>query len=97
MKHKPEDIVFLEAYGSYVIVWLTDGRRTVHCRGLSYWQRLYDNRFVRIHHSFLVNRQAISSINISKRTLRLYCDIELPISRRKVKSIKDAMRILPAY
>lgn len=82
---RPEEIMYLAAEGSYTRLHLTEGREARVSRKIKAVQALLDSdRFVRIHHSYVVNLQYVSGMrNRSQASVQLGPDIELSLSRSR--------------
>ena len=91
-----EDIVYLEAQGSYSEVHLLDGRRSRISKKLkSALEILGSEDFVRIHHSYLINLSHLSSLKGGEHASVALCNgIELPVSRSKKADFFNLFRRL---
>ncbi len=87
------DIIYCKAEGSYTILYMNDGRKTLVSRNLKDFENLLvDSGFVRVHHSYLIN------INHVQKYVRgeggyvvMTGDHHVDISRRKKE---DFLRLL---
>lgn len=79
----PSEIVYVESCDTEVIVHASDGRELHNRTGISQWESLLGEPFVRIHRSFLVNRRYVTEFGSD--SVRLMGDITLPISRKYQK------------
>ena len=79
-----EDILYVESNDDATVVVATDGRRFKNYTPISQWEANLSPQFIRIHRAFLVNRSAITRVDVD---LLYVGDIELPISRK----YKDAV------
>ncbi len=61
------------------MVYATEGRRFRNKTGISQWESILGDGFVRIHRSYLVNRAAITSVGPDSLTAS---GQTLPISRK---------------
>lgn len=82
-----EEILFIESNDSITTVYATDNRQFRNKTPISQWEAILGKWFVRIHRSFLVNKNAISRTDIDTVYIG---NTELPISRK----YKDAVRNL---
>jgi two-component system, LytTR family, response regulator len=58
-----DDLILLEADGSYTKAYLTGGRIIIICKGLKEFELiLNDNEFLRVHKSYLINLQHIAEL-----------------------------------
>jgi DNA-binding LytR/AlgR family response regulator len=84
------DILYIQAMGDYVIVFRESGEKHMTIETLiRILQKLPDNEFMRIHRSYIVNKQKISAIGSNSLEI---ADVTLPISRN-YRSIKNGMQI----
>lgn len=93
---QPEDIVNLKSAGRYTEFYLRDKKRKIissHPIG-EYETILPQDRFYRIHNSYLINLSTL--ININKKAGN-YCEltngVSLPISRRRFEGLVKSMRL----
>lgn len=83
------NILYVESLSDYVKIYLSDGRHLITKEKISTLNELLPDQFIRIHRSYLVNRNKIESYN--KESIQLNGG-ELPISRsykQKVMQILD--------
>lgn len=82
-KTKLPDIFFFEADRNYTTVYYLNGHRDVYTLPLKRFHEflLHEPNFVRIHKSYLVNRQFIKTI--ARDHVRLYNGKQLPLARRR--------------
>lgn len=74
-----QNIKFVESNDSVTIVHTSDGAEHKNKTPISQWEAILGEDFLRIHRSFLVNRNAITAKENDTVTLG---DIELPVSRK---------------
>jgi len=84
------DILLVRGEGNYSHVILKDGRKFLSCRTLKFFADvLEDGGFIRPSKSALINPAAIRHIDFkSQKAIRLINDEVIPISRRKVRSMR---------
>jgi two-component system LytT family response regulator len=88
----PNEIVRLEALGSYTQLHLMGGRRFLASRGLGeYEELLAPHGFLRTHKSHLVNRLFITFID-HEGYLILKDGARIEVSRRRKEEVMQAMR-----
>ncbi len=58
---KAPEILYLRANGNFTDVHLTSGKDIMVCKVLRYFDELLDDRFMRVHRSYIVNLHAIKS------------------------------------
>ena len=80
-----EEILYVESNDDATTVVASDGKRYKNYTSISRWEAILSPGFVRIHRSYLVNRAAITRIDVD--LLYLGDDIQLPVSRK----YKDAV------
>ncbi len=74
-----DDILYVESNDDATTVVAKDGRRFKNYTPISQWEANLSPHFVRIHRAFLVNRTAITRVDVD---LLYLGDIQLPISRK---------------
>lgn len=81
-------IVYIESRDSSVLVWTSNGRSYPTRMKISQWEYALDDRFVRVHRSFIVSRAHISRIEAGRVWLSSNTagdtagDIPIEISRK---------------
>lgn len=88
----PSEILYVESNDREVSVVTTDGRTYRNKTGISQWESILGDDFIRIHRSYIVNRSSITSVD---KEYVWIGDCQLPISRKYYKSVQDA-DIIPA-
>jgi two-component system, LytTR family, response regulator len=81
------DILFLQSNADYITIHTTEKRITFHGRMKNIITQLPDNQFVRIHNSYIVNKQKISTFHNDKVEIN---GILLPISEKYRSKIKNS-------
>ena len=89
-----KDILRLEGEGNYSKFHMNDGSKIVSCRTLKYFEPfLLERGFIRPSKSAIVNVNAIQAIDFNiQKSIRLNNEIQIPISRRQIKPLKDLMK-----
>lgn len=78
------DIVYCQSDNNYTTVYLEEGRKIMVSKPLKEYEELLPlNDFLRVHQSFLVNKNYIQSFNKSEQMIVLKNGRELPVSSRK--------------
>jgi two-component system, LytTR family, response regulator len=80
----PSEIAFCEAQGSYTVICLINGRKSLiskNLKAISDFLNEFD--FIRIHSSHIVNKNNIKSYDKHYSQITLTNDSILPVSRRK--------------
>jgi len=87
VKVKFEDILYIESLKDYIKIHLLE-KNYMTKYSISSFHKLLDNRFVRVHRSFIVNQNKISAY--TKHDIEIN-DIEIPIGE-SYKSILDKLK-----
>ena len=74
-----EEILYVESNDDITTVVATGGRRFRNITPISRWEAILKPHFVRIHRSYLVNKAAITAIDVD---ILLIGETQLPISRK---------------
>lgn len=82
---QPSEILYVESNDREVSVYATDGRIYRNKTGISQWENILGDDFIRIHRSYVVNRASIKSID---KDFICIGEIELPISRKYYKAVQ---------
>lgn len=89
-------ITCIEANGSYCFIYYVNEKKLVrelYSKNLNYFDKLFenDNRFFRTHRSWLINTTKIKTFSKTSCMIQLKSDIEVPISRRKMKEFEELL------
>jgi len=86
---KLSEIVYCEADGNYTSFCLSSGKKIIISKSIGEYETILENfKFVRPHHSFLVNQEHIKSFSKNDGALLLMSNgIEIPVSQRKKDKI----------
>jgi len=87
-KIKIDDIVFVESLRNYCRIKLIDSEITVLKTLTSVQELLPESKFVRIHRSFLVNKDNITSVSPSKIEIN---HMTIPVGRKYKDEVKKKM------
>ncbi len=82
-----DDIDFIESLGDYVKVHISD-RELITKEKISHLENRLPRRFLRIHRSYIINRQKVKSFNREQVVLN---NQELPISRTYKQSVLEKL------
>ena len=74
-----EEILYVESNDDVTTVFATGGRSFRNITPISRWEAILKPHFIRIHRSYLVNKAAITDIDVD---ILLIGDTQLPISRK---------------
>ena len=81
----PSEILYIESNDREVTIYATENRTYRNKTGISQWESILGDDFIRIHRSYIVNREAITSID---KDFIFIGEIELPISRKYYKAVQ---------
>ena len=92
-----QNIAYIKGEGSYSEVHLTDGTKNLVTRNLKNFEDILcnDERFVRVHKSYIVNLEHVVAFNKSDGgSLSLSSKTQIPVSTDKVVGILDKIKII---
>ena len=81
----PSEIIYVESNDREVSVVATEGRIFRNKTGISQWESILGDDFLRIHRSYIVNRASIVSVD---KEYVYIADCQLPISRKYYKEVQ---------
>ena len=81
-----DEILYVESNDSVTTVIATGERRFKNKTPISQWEANLQPHFVRIHRSYLVNRKAVTGVDVD---ILYVGDAQLPISRKYKERVKD--------
>ncbi len=90
------DVLYFKAEGNYAAVVMTSGREYLHDKNLDKIKQLMPATFIRSHRSYIVNMDKVSSLQSypgSRYEMTLQNEQTLPISRQKIKRIKQLINL----
>jgi len=88
------DIRFLRAIGNYTEIHCNNGKSLLHHVRLGKVMELMPEHLVRVHRSYAVNKQQVKFLQSrsgSKYSVALGDEIEIPVSRAKVKELRKIL------
>ena len=83
-----EEILYVESNDATTTVVATGDRRFKNITPISQWEAILKPHFLRIHRSYLVNKDAISRVD---GDLLYVDDIELPVSRKYKDTVVNSL------
>ena len=83
-----DDLLYIESRDSEVWVFARDGQSYRNRNGITQWENLLGEGFLRIHRSFLVN---VSHATLSTSDTVLVDGKELPVSRKYKEAVKAVL------
>ena len=75
----PDEILYVESNDDATLAVTKDGRRFKNYTPISQWEALLGSGFLRIHRSYLVNKSAVTRVDVD---LLYLGELQLPISRK---------------
>ena len=81
-----EEILYIESNDDITTVFATGGRYFRNKTPISQWEAILKPHFIRIHRSYLVNKAAVTNIDVD---LLYLGDTQLPISRKYKDQVSD--------
>jgi DNA-binding LytR/AlgR family response regulator len=81
------EILYVESNDDATCIVASGGRRFKNYTPISQWEATLWPHFIRIHRSFLVNRSAVTRIDVD---LLYIDDIQLPISRKYKDTVSNS-------
>lgn len=92
-----EKITHIKGEGSYSEVFSNEGSKNLVSRNLKNFEDILckDNRFIRVHKSYIVNFEQVIAYNKSDGgSLELESGIQIPVSAEKTQAILDQIKII---
>ena len=74
------EILYIESRDTEVWVCATEGRRFRNKTGITQWENLLGEDFLRVHRSFVVKKDTIASVE--RESVKLKDGTEIPVSRK---------------
>ena len=74
------EIIYVESRDTEVWVYATDDRRFRNKTGITQWEKLLGEDFVRVHRSYVVKKSAI--VSVANESVSLQDGTEIPVSRK---------------
>ena len=81
-----EEILYVESNDDVTIVYATDGRCYRNITPISRWEAILNPHFLRIHRSYLVNKTAVTGVDVD---LLYIGETQLPISRKYREEVTE--------
>lgn len=83
-----QEAAYVKADESYSILVWANGKKMIKPRPMKYYAASFEAQgWCRIHRSYMVNPVFITSITPDREHIQLHDGTELPISRRKKKTV----------
>jgi len=94
---KYDDIMHIEACGSYSTIFLKSGKRLTISKNLKKVERMLDDEmFFRVHNSQIVHLSKIHTCNYRNQTIILENGKEVPLAVRKREKLRHQMKVMLA-
>ncbi|WP_428662481.1 LytR/AlgR family response regulator transcription factor [Runella sp.] len=89
-------IMYLQSEINYTRFFAKDGKTYLEAKTLKHFDKvLEDTEFIRIHKSYLVNRNCI--VSMTSDFVLLKNGVQLPVSRRKGRALKRNLTVTPLF
>lgn len=86
------DVRWVQAQGDYSRLWTMTGSHLIRTPISELEERWHAAGFLRVHRSYLVHRDAITSLHLTGNTPTInVAEVELPVSRRLSSTVRDAL------
>jgi DNA-binding LytR/AlgR family response regulator len=82
-----EHIIWLKSSRNYTIFLLSDGRKLMSSKTLGKYEKELPEGFIRVHRSFIVNREYITQLNRIQRNCILRDGQVIGISERRLRHV----------
>jgi len=87
-----DTIITLESSDGYVLFTLTEGKKIVSSKRMTYFEQNLDNtQFIRVHRSYMVNRDFVESYH-KIGFIKLINGNEIPVSRNFRSEVSNILR-----
>lgn len=91
-----QSIMYLQSEVNYTRFFAKDGKTYLEAKTLKHFDKvLEDTEFIRIHKSYLVNRNCI--VSMTSDFVLLKNGIQLPVSRRKGRALKRNRNVVSLF
>jgi len=80
-------ISYIESCDDVVFVVASDGKQYRTRMNITLWSNMLDDRFVRVHRAFIVNRSCICGMSVGR--LKLNSGVEIDVSKRYREKVED--------
>lgn len=82
------EIVYLKSDGNYTVIHLKSGKKITTSQTIKRMEeKLEQEHFVRVHHSYIVNQKEVFEFNKSNLKITLSNGEQIPVSIRKKKAV----------
>ena len=84
------EIIYIESRDTEVWIFATDDRKFRNKTGITQWENLLGEDFVRVHRSYVVKKSVIASVE--SESIRLQGGMEIPVSRKYREFVHELQR-----
>jgi DNA-binding LytR/AlgR family response regulator len=89
----PNEIVMLQGFVNYSLVYLTDGSKIMIARTLKHFEgKLLPEGFIRVHRAYLINPEYLCNYNNRNRSIVMKNGLEVEVARRRAKLIRQSYK-----
>ncbi len=85
----PSEVIYIESYQHYIHIHCVNGVETIRMKMSDCVNRLGEKDYITIHQSFCVNPRYV--VTIKDDSVVLSTETRLPVSRRKMRMVKEAL------
>lgn len=85
----PSEVIYIESWQHYIHIHCVNGVETIRMKMSDCVKRLGGEEYIVIHQSFCVNPRYV--VTIKDDSVVLNNETKLPVSRRKMKTVKEAL------
>jgi len=90
-----KQIIYFKAAGNYTEIYLTGGTKILTSLTLKkYAEYVPDGVFMRVHQSYLIQREKITKVKLVDNVIILSNGLEVPVSRNNKKTLIDYMKTM---
>jgi hypothetical protein len=82
-----DTISYIESRDDFVFVVVSDGKQYRTRMNITLWSNVLDDRFVRVHRAFIVNRSCICGMSAGR--LKLDSGVEIDVSKRYREKVEE--------
>ncbi len=92
-----DKLLYIKSDGNYIDIFDKDKEKPYQIRNSLHYveNQLLEQNFIRIHRSYIVNAKIIKDLVIVGTVYNIElegCDLKLPVSRSKIKEIRDILK-----
>ena len=85
----PNQIVMLQGFVNYSLVFLANGKKIMLARTLKYFEeKLCPEGFIRVHRSYLINPKYLANYDNRNKSIIMNNGLQIEVARRRKKDLK---------